>query len=476
MAEGISPIQYTSRDYAALKADLIAAIPGLLPEWTSRSSNDFGIVMIDLFAYCGDILNYYSDRIANEAFLATATQRASVLSIASMLDYKPLSQAPATVSLQFTISATAPQVVIIPAGTQVSTRSSPEAVGVPFETLLPLVLTPGATGLVDAVQGETTTLEAVGTSTGSVDQQFLLYRLPVIESTLVVFVDEGAGPVQWSYYEHLIDAFAGATAFSASVDEDGAVTLEFGDDANGKIPGLGATITASYRTGGGLLGNVGSGTVTEIVGTIPGVASVTNPGNAAGGADAETTDNIRKSAPKNLRALDRAVTLSDYKTLAQKVAGVQYANATATVYTNVLIYLAPVGGGIAPATLKNLVINYLADKKMINTSITILDPTYTPVNITAVVDVLDNYSREAVRQTVANRIASLLDLTRVDFAFRVALSDVYEVIAKVEGVDYGTINVLSKTAVGLADVQTGQFEIPVAGTITVTATGGLIGS
>ena len=46
-----------------------------LPEWTDRSPADLGMVLIDLFAYVGDIVAYYQDRIASELFPGTATER-----------------------------------------------------------------------------------------------------------------------------------------------------------------------------------------------------------------------------------------------------------------------------------------------------------------------------------------------------------------------------------------------------------------
>ena len=40
----IPVVDYTSRDYVSIRADLINLIPQFLPEWTSRSESDFGIV------------------------------------------------------------------------------------------------------------------------------------------------------------------------------------------------------------------------------------------------------------------------------------------------------------------------------------------------------------------------------------------------------------------------------------------------
>ena len=119
----VPPIDYTSRDYASLVNDLLTLIPSYLPEWTDRSPGDFGIVLIELFAYMGDILNFYSDRVANESFIATAQQRQSVLNLASLLDYTPHGNVAATVQLQFTINSPS-QPVLIPANsTQVDRKS-----------------------------------------------------------------------------------------------------------------------------------------------------------------------------------------------------------------------------------------------------------------------------------------------------------------------------------------------------------------
>jgi hypothetical protein len=68
-------IDYLARDYNSFRQALIDLIPAKLPEWTDRSESSFGIVLIELFAYMADILSYYQDRLANEAFLTTAQER-----------------------------------------------------------------------------------------------------------------------------------------------------------------------------------------------------------------------------------------------------------------------------------------------------------------------------------------------------------------------------------------------------------------
>lgn len=480
----IPPIDYSTRDFASTRSDLQRLIPTYLPEWTSRNPSDFGMVFIELVSYVADQLHYYIDRAANEAFLATAVQRASVLTLASMLDYRPSGPVAATVDLTFTVPDTYGSAVTIPAGTKVSTVAGIGADPVVFETDASLTVLTGTSGSVAATEGVTMTEDAtrpVGVSTGNPDQTFALYNTKIIDGSLTVYVDEdGAGAataIAWRYVGHLIDAEADERTYTTFTDEFGVTTLFFGDNTNGRIPSQGAVITAVYRVGGGARGNVGANTLTQPVSALLGVSQITNPSTASGGSDAESTDDIRRNAPRSLSAVTKGVTETDYEILALRVPGVALAKAAASVFSNVALSIAPLGGGAPTTSLKNDVQNYLADKKMIGTSITVVDPTYVPVNITlAPLNVLPQYSRTLVRQAAENALADLFDFNSVTFGQRVTLSSVYRALANVEGLDYVVVTVLSTTGSGLADIELDPDQIPSLGTVTSTLTGGLIGS
>ena len=115
----VPSVDYTSRDYASILADMTTLIPNFSPAWTNRDPADFGMTILELFAYMGDLLNYYIDRSANESFITTATQRQSVLQLAKLLGYTPADSTPATVTLTFINSSASP--ITVPALTQVAT-------------------------------------------------------------------------------------------------------------------------------------------------------------------------------------------------------------------------------------------------------------------------------------------------------------------------------------------------------------------
>jgi hypothetical protein len=246
----VPPIDYTSRDYTSLINDLLTLIPSYLPEWTDRSPGDFGIVLLELFAYMGDILNYYSDRIANEAFIATAQQRQSVLNLAALLDYAPHGNVAAVVSLPsggiggllFTISQPSPQPVLIPANTQVSTTLTGTQTVI-FETTQDLWI------YGDGIYG---TLNA--TSTGLASQQYVLQD-PTQPWPTYLFTGGGGnqivivGGVQWTLAPG--NSFVGQTATATMYTVINGNTVLFGGGTTaspGAIPGSGAAILIYYST------------------------------------------------------------------------------------------------------------------------------------------------------------------------------------------------------------------------------------
>jgi hypothetical protein len=237
----VPPIDYTSRDYTSLINDMLMLIPSYLPEWTDRSPGDFGIVLLELFAYVGDILSYYSDRIANEAFIATAQQRQSVLNLATLLDYTPHGNVAATTNLLFTVGAPCPQPVLIPQNTEVSTTLTGIQTVI-FQTSQDLWI------YGDGVYGTLTT-----TATGLASQQFALgdptqpwptYIYSGGANSIVV-----VGGVQWTLAPG--NTFAGQAANATMYTVINGNTVLFGGGTTaspGAIPGNGVSLLIYYST------------------------------------------------------------------------------------------------------------------------------------------------------------------------------------------------------------------------------------
>lgn len=97
-------IDYLTKDYAGFRQALLDFIPTRLPDWTETSEADIGMVLLELFAATADHLSYLQDRIANEAFLATAAQRRSVAGHLALIGYQIDEGAAARTWLQFQVS------------------------------------------------------------------------------------------------------------------------------------------------------------------------------------------------------------------------------------------------------------------------------------------------------------------------------------------------------------------------------------
>ena len=458
----IPQVDYTSRDYAAIRDDMIGLIPSLLPEWTSTDASDFGITLIELFSYMGDMLNYYIDRSANEGFISTATQRASVLSIAQMLGYTPSSAAPATVQLTFTNSTSS--AVTVPALTQVATTTTVNGVNtqIIFETDFDLLVAGNSSTTGSATQGETIAYEYLGDSNGSVNQSFSLSKNPLISNTTNVVVGSLVGgiPVGTIYTEvpYIIDAGSNDPSYVVYTDANNISYINFGDGVSGRIPPINS-IYVTYRIGGGALGNVGPNTLTYQLTNILAGVRVTNQAAASGGADQETTDSIRINAPLAYTALSRAVSLNDYSALAVQVPSIAKAIAdSGSAYNSIILYIAPFGdtsigtpgvdvNGAVTTTFNNAVtdlVSYITDKAPATTTITVNPPTYVPVNISLTAHILSQYRQSDVLTAINQALADILDFTSVIFAENVVLQYIHQALTTVSGLDYADVTLLTR--------------------------------
>src|SRR6476620_9128552 len=118
LRENRQVIDYLARDYNSFRQAFVDLIPAKLPEWTDRSEADFGIALLELFAYMADILSYYQDRIANEAFLNTAQERRSVINHLRLIGYEMAPAAPAAARLSLIVANNVNQLVEIRKGDQ----------------------------------------------------------------------------------------------------------------------------------------------------------------------------------------------------------------------------------------------------------------------------------------------------------------------------------------------------------------------
>ena len=428
-------VDYTSREFTAIRDDLIGLIPNFAPQWTSRDSSDFGIVLLELFSYFGDLVNYQIDRAANEAFIDTATQRDTVIKLANLLGYIPNSGSAATGDVTFT--NTTGSDVTVAAGTQINTQGNGVNPAISFTLDSAVTATANATTVGKVTQGLLVSAEAVGSSDGTANQVFQLKNSNIfIDSKMSIFV----GSIAYTRFNNLIDATSTDLAYVAFLDGAGNTFIQFGDGVSGKIPPNGVSTTANYRytTTAPSLGNISAGTLKTL--GIATTVSVTNAKTFSGGADAESTDSIRANASKTLTTANRAVSLTDYANLAVKESGVSKAIALANSFASIAIYVVGEGGGALSSSLKTSVQNSFTNKTPPGTTVSVKDytPVYPYLNVT--VNVLPQYNSDNIISAVQSALKDLFSFDNVSFNDFITEGEIYSTCKSVDGVSWITVN------------------------------------
>ncbi len=134
---GLPAIAYRLGTYAAFLRRMLSQIqspntlatpspgPWVLSALTTRSPDDPAIALLDAWAVVADVLTFYQERIANEGFLRTATERQSVLQLARAIGYELGPGVAASTYLTFTVEDVIGTAVTAPLPQGPKTPSAP---------------------------------------------------------------------------------------------------------------------------------------------------------------------------------------------------------------------------------------------------------------------------------------------------------------------------------------------------------------
>lgn len=316
-------VDYTTRDYEGFRSDMIELLKQKLPQYSDFSSSDAGIVLIELLAHGLDILSYYNDKIANELFADTAVERESIVKHCRRLGYELQNSVPAQFRQVFKII---PQEYnyVIPKGFKLESKGDDTVV---FELLNDLVIPKGCTGLeqdeegnylysVIVEEGETINNDIIGSSNGQPNQEFYLSYKPIIVDSLKVYVSDMNGTEEYTRVTNFIDSDLNSAVFSVEVSDNGDTKIQFGSGTSGLIPPIYDNgISASYRVGGGEVGNIAIDNLTEIPEKPALVVETFCIEQIQIGREREDMEVARMKAPASIKTIWRAVCPEDYDNL-----------------------------------------------------------------------------------------------------------------------------------------------------------------
>lgn len=136
---GLSAVAYRIGTHPRFKQTMLSRL-GRVPGLKTRRDDDFSVALLDAWATVSDVLTFYQERIANESFLRTATERRSLLELARVIDYRPRPGVAASAHVAFTmedapgVPESAAPPVAIPSGLKVQSLPAPGERPQVFET------------------------------------------------------------------------------------------------------------------------------------------------------------------------------------------------------------------------------------------------------------------------------------------------------------------------------------------------------
>ena len=145
---GLPALAYRVGTHATFLETMIARLSSsdfpALAALTTRAPADPSIALLDSWALVADVLTFYQERIANEGYLRTATERRSILELARLISYRLRPGVAATVYLAYTLdedrskTPPAPTETLIPAGSRSQSVPGPGQAPQFFETSVDL--------------------------------------------------------------------------------------------------------------------------------------------------------------------------------------------------------------------------------------------------------------------------------------------------------------------------------------------------
>jgi Baseplate J-like protein len=256
----------------------------------------------------------------------------------------------------------------------------------------------------------------IGKGTGMSGQEVSLGIVNVEASSLLIEIEEEEGMAVWRQLPDVSLGSRNERIYSLDAE---AGTIRFGDGMRGLAPAIGRDIhVALARTGGGVAGNLPSGTLKAIEAP-PGAAKLklAQPLATSGGIDAESLADAERRVPALLRHGERAVTRNDWRELALRTPGTAIGRVEVlerfkpqqrrfNVPGVVSIMVIPAKfGTAAPApradrAMLERVHGWLDVRRTLGTELYVIAPDYVPVGITAAVELTDPSLRDGVLAAV----------------------------------------------------------------------------
>lgn len=450
-------LNYTHQEFWSLKDRLINYIKEkFLDSFNDFVESDLAIMLIENWAFIADTLSFKMDQIANEIFIDTVSEVDNAFRLATLVGFKPQPPIGARSLWSATINNTLDTDLSIdtPVRIPIATEAGPRSVELwpADQNNQPIfgeniVISAGSflTTAIVGLEGRTYTELVRGD--GQTNQIVPLSQGPVIHNSVRVSVD---GSI-WNEVDFFTDSNQ-RKEFRVEYDANYNAFVFFGNNRAGLIPSIGSNINVEYRTGGGVVGNIVTGSVelqrNYVVAGFDFRVPVTFRNYTKGeyGYAGDTIDDIKRKLPQFLRTQNRVVSGDDIEIFAgqfvtnyngqvgkAKAVLRNYGCAANVIDLYVLARMDSDGLMTSDNGLKVELQKSLENKKMLTDYICIKDGVVVEVDSTIDI-VMDKFYRkfeEEFRERINRRIAGFFLLNNWDYGKTLKSVDLIKSLADI---------------------------------------------
>ena len=476
-------INFAATDFVTLRQSLIDYAKTVYPnDYKYFVESDLGLMFIELAAYMGAVMSMKADMLANENFLATAKQRASVKKLIELIGIRMRGPLSAACDAKITFDNSVTGSVQMTVDQRVVNITSPEDGGALTYTLYKvvngLVNVANISGSIRLNQGEADDADkkvftnlvlqegALVSETGSFAategvKSIKLNQGPVVEGSVAVYVSSPTTGQTGAYREVPNLYFASGVSdkiFEVVYDDNYNATVLFGDGSVGISPEDTASFRVEYRVGGGTRGNIQKDLINASITAGSQKGTITNISKGTGGANAETIEHAKKYAPLNFRRQDRLVTLEDYSifantfisnfgTVGKATAATRKAYASANVID---IYVLEKASDLqlqrATTNFKTQLLAGINEKRMATDDIAIVDGLIRTLDldVTIRIDKEDEENQDQIKAKVRDKILTYMNADNRDFGDDLNIAELNRQIFEVDEVRYSTVDSLDQ--------------------------------
>ena len=399
-------------------------------------------ILLDVLAYNTHYLGYNANMLANEMYLDSADQRASVVSLAKQVGYTPRSAVSAKATIDLVVNNASGSSITMSRGTKFS--ATVDEINYNFVNNADVSISP-VDGVykfssLDLFEGTYLNFKYTA-NTSDTEQRFIIPNDNVDTNTLTVKVQNSASDSTTNTYtlaQGITGLDSSSKVYFLQEVENGRFEVYFGDGVLGQAIADGNIVILDYITCNRDEAN--GATTFTLAGNVGGFTDVTitTLNNANGGDAPETIKSIKFNAPRDYTSQDRAVTADDYKVLVKSL----YANAQSVQvyggedaatpdYGKVYISIKAKSGSNLTQLTKEGIVKSLKSFAVASVTPVIIDPETTFITLTTVFKFDSSLTTKDVstlQTNVLNAVSSYNTSTLEDFTGMFRYSEVLKII------------------------------------------------